>query len=80
MMGYTFQELRRAIERINNRYGRGDIVDVWITGKLCGKFTRKPYGMAEETRRFRVRNLTVFALGHQCKIPISPDGGSGLYN
>lgn len=57
--------LREALEFLNNRYGRGTIREIRMSLAGIGEFVRVSYQMRPETRKFRVRGLTVYALAHR---------------
>lgn len=57
--------IKEAIVRLNSLYGRGYVVSV---DHKTRTFVRKPHGMKEERRSYRVEGSTVYALGHQQKI------------
>jgi hypothetical protein len=55
-------EVVDALKSLNWNYGRGDVVSVNVAR---GTFVRKPFQCRPETRTFKVRGRTVFALRHQ---------------
>lgn len=58
-------EIVDALTRLNWNYGRGDVVSVNVKR---GVFVRKPFQCRPETRTFRVKGRTVYALGHQLSV------------
>lgn len=63
-------EISAAVIRLNDRYGRGDVIGVVIDDDQQGGIvTRKPKYCASETRRFRLNwtTHTVHYAGHQNK-------------
>lgn len=63
-------EISAAVIRLNDRYGRGDVIGVVIDDDHQGGIvTRKPKYCDSETRRFRInlKTNTVHYAGHQSK-------------
>jgi len=55
--------VHRALWNLNIHRGRGDIIAV--DGNT---FTREPFGLQPETRRYRTRGNRVYALGSSRKL------------
>lgn len=62
------ESLRAALVRLNNLYGRGDVLRIrFYASGNSGFVERKPFNCQAETRGFRIVGNTVFFLRHQSK-------------
>jgi hypothetical protein len=59
-------EIVAALTRLNQNYGRGNLVSVDVER---GVFVVQPFKLLPETRKFRVKGRTAFAPGHQLTVP-----------
>jgi hypothetical protein len=69
--------LREALNHLNGRYGRGTVREIRLSLAGEGEFDREPYGLRLETRTFRIRGLTVYALGRQVTQATPPAATKG---
>lgn len=62
------EKVFRAVQHLNNLYGRGDVKECRLYGNGKIEFTVQGYMMNRERRRGHLYGETVHVLGHQLTI------------